>query len=402
MLKQRDKESNFDYHSRLIYGKLVDKTMLDNDYTELSSLVYGKEYSSDVARRMMYGSLRTLKLLENEEEQSISDSSILKELDLKKIELEKERQKFFDQRREYKKLIRSDARFEYVADKLADAANRLNVKNPLDFQRFSYDIDYDDSEGLIVFSDWHYGQVSDNIWNTYNIEICKRRVEKFIAKSIEYLKRHKPYQLHVVLLGDLANGSIHVGSRVESEEDTCDQLMQVSEIVAQAIAELSKYVDDTIVYSTYGNHMRTIQNKKDSKYSDNMEKIIPWWLKQRLSQNSNITIVDSEYYEFIKLNICGYNIVCSHGDLDRVKDFGVTVNALFTKKFNDQIHYTILADKHHIEEFEQLGIENILVRSLCGTDSYANNYRLYSAAGQTLMFFTKEDGRECTYNIKLD
>lgn len=90
-----------------------------------------------------------------------------------------------------------------------------------------------------------------------------------------------------------------------------------------------------------------------------------------------------------------------HGDLDNFKGVGVTANTLFTKLFGETVDYTVSADKHHLEEFESYDIENILVRSLCGVDEYANNKRLYSNAGQTLIFFTKDDGRLCTYNINL-
>jgi hypothetical protein len=204
-----------------------------------------------------------------------------------------------------------------------------------------------------------------------------------------------------MLLGDAAHGAIHNSCRVASEEDTCDQLMQVSEIMAEAINELSNYVPEVNVYATYGNHLRTVQNKHDSIHSDNMERIIPWWLEQRLQNNDRVNIIKSDYYEFIYLNVCGYNIVGAHGDLEKFKQFGLIVNTLFTKKYGMTIDYTVSADKHHIEEFEQLGIESILVRSLCGTDEYSNNGRLYSAPGQTLMIFTSEEGRDGTYNIKL-
>ena len=133
-----------------------------------------------------------------------------------------------------------------------------------------------------------------------------------------------------------------------------------------------------------------------------MEKIIGWWLEQRLQNNSRVNIIKSDYYEFIFLNVCGYNIVGAHGDLEKFKQFGLTVNTLFTKKYGQTIDYTVSADKHHIEEFETMGIESTLVRSLCGTDDYSNNNRLYSAPGQTLMIFSTSEGKECTYNIKLD
>lgn len=314
-------------------------------------------------------------------------------------ELFKAKKQFEDQRRECRKIWTEEARFDHLTDKLIESVNQMIKESPLDFKELC--LKTGDSEAVLCYSDWHYGLVANNIWNQYNTDICKQRVCNLISKVSRYLLRHNVKTLHVLLLGDSAHGAIHTGCRVASEEDTCDQLMHVSEIIAESVNELSQYVENVKVYSTYGNHLRTIQNKNDSIHSDNMEKIIPWWLEQRLANNSKIEIIKSEYYEFIYLNILGYNIIGAHGDLEKFKQFGIVVNTLFNKKYGITIDYTISADKHHIEEFEHLGIESILVRSLCGSDEYANNNRLYSDPGQTLMIFSKYEGRECTYNIKL-
>ena len=315
-------------------------------------------------------------------------------------ELYKIKKQVQDQRRELRNLLTPEARFDNLTEVLVEAVNRLCDERPLEFN--NYICDHGDSEAILVFSDWHYGMVTENIWNKYNTDICRHRVTQLVAKTIQYLQRHKVKTLHVMLLGDAAHGALHTSCRVSSEEDTCDQSMHVSEIIARAVNELSQYVSDVNVYATYGNHLRTVQNKDDSIHSDNMEKIIGWWLEQRLQNNDRIHIVKSDYYEFLFLNVCGYNIVGAHGDLEKFKQFGLTVNTLFTKKYGQTIDYTISADKHHIEEFETIGIESILVRSLCGTDEYSNKNRLYSAPGQTLMIFSPSEGRECTYNIKLD
>ena len=316
-----------------------------------------------------------------------------------KKELFKAKKQFEDQRRECRKLWTAEARFDNLTDKLIESVNRLCEEHPLEFT--NYVAPRGDSEAVLTLADWHYGMVTDNIWNKYNTDICIKRVICLVDKTIQYLQRHKIKTLHVMLLGDAAHGGIHTSCRVASEEDACDQLMHVSEIIANAINELSQYVSSVNVYSAYGNHLRTIQNKNDSIHSDNMEKIIPWWLEQRLQNNNKVNIIKSDYYEFVYLNVCGYNIVGAHGDLEKFKQFGLTVNTLFTKKYGKTIDYTVSADKHHIEEFETIGIESTLVRSLCGTDEYANNNRLYSDPGQTLMIFTPEEGKECTYNIKL-
>lgn len=325
----------------------------------------------------------------------IGDNTIKDQID----ELYKIKRQVSDQRREYHKMLVRDARADNLAEKLIEAANTVLLKDYSNIFTFKNNVATE--EAVLCLSDWHYGQVSNNIWNQYNTDICLQRVSKLFDKVAAALREHEIKTLHIALLGDFVNGAIHTGCRVASEENTCEQLMHVSEILANFINAISAYVDDVYVYSTYGNHARTIQNKNDSIHSDNMERVIPWWLKQRLKDNRKVEIIDSEYYEFIYFDVCGYNIVCTHGDLDKFSDIGVVVNSLFTKKYGKTIDYTFSGDKHHLESFEQFGIESALVGSLCGTDEYANNKRLYSNPMQTLCIFTPEDGKLCTYNIKL-
>lgn len=323
-------------------------------------------------------------------------------LKLEKDKIYKEKRKLYDQRREYNKILVSDARAEHLCDELVKAANKLGEEKPLEFCDTWFPVNIH-KQAVANWADWHYGMVTDNIWNTYNTDICRNRVKKLVEITKEFLTLNKIDTLNILTLGDFSHGGIHVGCRVKSDEDICDQLMHVSELMAEAINELSSVVNHVNVYSCYGNHLRSIQNKKDSIHSDNMEKIVPWWLRERLQNNSKVEVFESEYKEFTKINILGKNICAIHGDLEKnFKQIGVTVNTIFTKKFGETIDYTISADKHHIEEFEQLGINSILVPSLCGTDDYANNGRLYSDPAQTLMIFNDVYGRECTYHIPLN
>ena len=329
------------------------------------------------------------------------EDSYFKELQVQKDAVYKEKRKLYDQRREYNKLLISDARAEHLNDELIRIAENLNKEYPL-VQLDEYKKVNTKKEALLALSDWHYGMVTDNIWNTYDTSVCKKRVSKLASKVIEYLELNNIDMLHIALLGDAAHGGCHVSCRVKSEEDVCDQIMHVSEIMAEFIDKLSRYVNHVTVYSCYGNHLRTIQNKQDSVDSDNIEKLIPWWLKQRLKENFKVDIVESEYKEFTRINVCGYHICCVHGNLDNFRNLGTTVNTIFSRKFGETIDYTISGDKHHLEEFEQFDIESILIRSLCGTDDYANGKRLYSKPGQTLMIFNLEEGRESTYHIPLN
>ena len=362
--------------------------------------IFNKEFGcnkGDTAYRKRWTAFKTV--LDANTDKIIGDNKYSSEIQDQIDELYKAKRRLADQRREYNKMLVSDARADNLAEKLIEAANIVPLQNYA--KSFKFNGATSEKEAVLCLSDWHFGQVSDNIWNQYDVRICLQRVSKLFEKVAATVKEHKIKTLHIALLGDFVNGAIHTGCRVASEESTCEQLMHVSEILANFIHAMSEYVDDIHVYSTYGNHARTIQNKNDSIHADNMERVIPWWLKQRLKNNHAVKVVDSEYYEFIYFDVCGHNVVCTHGDLDKFSDIGLVVNSLFTKKYGKAIDYTFSGDKHHLESFEQFGVESALVGSLCGTDEFANNKRLYSNPMQTLCIFTPEDGKLCTYNIKL-
>ena len=377
--------------------------LIDMTWTELAEILNKElredptEYYSESAYRKRYNLFAQFK----EEFGNPTESADAEELRELKEEIQKEKKKLFDQRREYNKLLAFDARAEHLTDCMIRVANEMNSNYPLlSFSEKEWKHNCE-REAIACFSDWHLGMVTDNIWNTYNVNICKERVAKCVDYMCLYLQENNVHLLHIALLGDFCHGAIHTTSRIKSEEDTCDQLMMVSEILAQAISKLSEVVDTIIIHSCYGNHMRTIQNKSESIHSDNMEKIIPWWLEQRLANNIKVSVEYTEFKEFTCFDVFDYHICCVHGDLMDFKKIGTNANMLFTKLIGKSVDYTISGDKHHLEEYGQYGIESILVRSLCGSDDYASEKQLYDKPGQTLIIFNSEYGRECTYHIPL-
>ena len=403
-LERKVGESDIAYHKRLVYGKLEDKTLSGVDYDELSRYLYGKQFSRDVARRLTYGSYRTLKIMDSQVANTPSKEELSFEIAEQTRELQKERQRYFDQRREYKKILTEEGRREHLEAALAVAAGKLDETVGRIFPDASV-IDYLNyvergTEAVLVFSDWHYGMVADNVFNKYNTKICAERVEHVVHQAVNRMLLHHCSKLHIVILGDVMHGAIHTSARVASEELAADQLMQVSEILAQAIEYLSQFVEHTLVYTTYGNHARTIQNKKDSIHRDNMERIVPWWLRQRLRGLDSITIVSEEENEFLFIEACGHQFVAAHGDMDSVKSSPRLLATLFQKKYGMDIEYVLLGDKHHRESFDEVGICAMICGSLCGTDDYANSKRLYSQPEQLLLIVTEDDGVDAEYRIK--
>lgn len=404
VLIKREGESDLAYHRRLVYGKLVDKTLSDYDYSELSSYIYDKEYSADVARRMLYGSCKTLQLMDEEGSgfsECMTPDSVAADIEARMTELRKERQRFFDQRREYNKFIANGGRTDHLRERIAEAAGKLSetVGTIYDF----YDGDtglIGESEAVLVLSDWHYGMVTNNIFNKYNTDICRERVQKVIDNAIARCNLHGCSRLHVVVLGDLIHGAIHVSARVASEELACDQLMQASEILAQSIQRLSQFIPDIRVYLTYGNHARTVANKNESIHRDNMERIVGWWLRERFRGNDGISVMQDSDNEFILIDSCGHSICAAHGDLDSVKGSPRLLTALFQKRYGRDVEYIIIGDKHHRESFDELGVTASICGSLCGTDDYANEKRLYAEPSQMLLIVNRENGVDAEYRLK--
>lgn len=352
----------------------------------------------------MYGSCKTLSILDDQKINEAKDSGIndlIKQLDEKRVELIKERQRFFDQRREYKKLVKEDGRREHLNERLVIAAENLSDSFSDIVNKWSDDHVRQNRDAVLVFADWHYGMTAHNIWNDYDTDIFRYRLRAVLDNAIERISMNNVKSLHIVVLGDMIHGGIHTSARVASNELVCDQLMQASEYLARAIAELSQYVKHTYVHCTYGNHARTVQNKKDNLHRDNMERIIPWWLRERLKDLNEITVMQESDTEFIHFNVRGHGLCASHGDLDSVKNSPRLLYSLMEKKYGERVEVVILGDKHHRESFEELGVTSIITSSLCGTDDYANDKRLYSAPGQ-LMIIMGDDGMDAVYHLKCE
>ena len=403
--ERKDGEDTFEYGLRLIEIKVEQKPDdLDwEDIVEATGIDCHRDSLRKAASVTPYSGYAVAQYFKKKcaIQGNPGQEGYMDELDFKIAEMRKEAKRFYDQRREFNKIVDRIGREENLEDRLVEAALGLNEFAPLVIDKPG-DLSAGDSEAVIVFADWHYGMVTDNIWDRYDTQVCRYRVERLVERAIERIRLNQCGRLHVVLLGDAAHGSIHTSARVASEELTCNQIMQVSELMAQAISTLANEVNETVVHATYGNHLRTVQNKHDSIHADNMERLIPWWLRQRLHDRGDIVFPESEYYEFLYFSVCGYNICASHGDLDNVKNAGKTLHTLFTKKYSSEIDYVLLADKHHKEEFEELGIESMIAPCLCGTDDYANGKRLYSTPAQLMLVFRPGIGADGCYQIKLN
>lgn len=391
-IERRTDETPFQYHKRIINGKLVDKTLSDIDYSELSELAYGQAYSSDVARRMFYGSQRTLALLDSE--CTPDSAALLSELDQKMIDLQKERQKFFDQRAAFNKIVRARSRQEELNEILISAIQngdlpRLNYK-PVQVSPSSNDL-------LVSLNDIHYGINIKNAWNIYNPDICKEMMKKYLNRILLISQTHHSENCIVYNCGDSISGKIHSTIQISNKENVVEQIKGVSELISEFLSILSSHFKTVKYISVSGNHSR-LDTKENSPYDERMDDLIEWYLKARLQDFDNVEIdtqgrIDSSMFI---MDVRGKTYLGVHGDFDGSATKIAALQAMAQKPL-----YAVLSGhKHHNMYDEVQGVKTVMAGSFLGVDDFCIQKRIFGKPEQ-MVCVCDNTGIVCHYNIEL-
>ena len=402
MVKRGENESLINYFYRITR----DRKELDLSYEQWQELLIGEnKYSSENCRKAYYIISPLLEILSEDEKNRIIEGIESKE-ELERLikankeallENEKMKIQYQDQRREYRKYVRESGRFDHLVSELTKSVKVLNKEKPL-FNTHKQKIRIlENNEAVLMTSDWHIGANFKNYFAEYSIDIAKKRIKELTEKTVEYCLANNVSTLHVELLGDSLDGSIHTSARIESEEDVISELMIYCEVLSEMINELSIFIPYIKVHSVIGNHTRTTPNKKESITKENFERLVPFYLKARLTAIDNIEITNSSIDDTIDVyEVKGQTIFCVHGDLDSPQNAVSKLSAML-KVFPDEVH---MGHYHKHFEMDNYDMETVVNGSLKGTDNYAKEKRLSGSPMQKLMIYN-EDGKLCTYKIKL-
>lgn len=393
-ITKRDDETPLQYHKRLIYGKLVDKTLADVDYTELSEFAYGKAYSSDVARRMAYGSRRTLELMDKEQIEKTEDNDLLSELDSKMIELRKERQKFYDQRNAFNKVVRDRSRQEELNEILVGAVKSGNLPQ-LNYER-TY-IEQSDNDLLVSLNDIHYGIEISNAWNTYNPDVCLDMMRKYLDRIISIAETHHSENCIIYNCGDSISGRIRLTIQLANKENVVEQVKGVSELISEFLAELSSHFKSVRYISVAGNHSR-LDSKENSPYDERMDDLIEWYLAARLQDFENIYVDTQSRIDptmFIA-DIRGKTYCGVHGDFDG----SATKIAALQTMAQKPLYAVLSGHLHHNKCDEVQGVKTVMAGSFLGIDNYCVQKRIYGKPEQ-MVCVCDNTGIVCHYDIPL-
>lgn len=333
-----------------------------------------------------------------------SDDKVLKEYDIQKRELYKERQKLRDEKNEYSAWLREQSREELFYERIDESIQKLIAKKNRSLP--SPIIIGKDSDKLFsAFADAHYGcefsikGFNGEILNEYNPEIFRQRMIEYRDEIIDFANKHNIKKLAITDLGDSIEGILHISQLKSLKGNIVDDIMDYADFMEDWLFSLcDKFSID--FYTSEGNHsdLRLLTGKKGDFPHENLERIYTRTLKKCFKNNPNVNICDSldglNYF-----NINGYNFLTAHGNKENnlknsIKDYEDT--------YGIKVDYFVIGHLHCKNEFEVAkGKEVIQVRSIMGMNDYATDIKKSSNAGATMFVVREEYGRKYINDVKL-
>ena len=159
---KRKEESITSYSIRL-YKNRKNYGLTFQECGDLLNEVSGEEFSEAKWRRPVQHYLEIQEYLEQENPTGVS-SDVLEEIELEKIELQKQQIRMRDQKRLMNTKLRELARLEHLENYLKETVEEIEPVN-LPVVKRNKD---NDKVMLATLSDWHIGADIDNIFNKFN------------------------------------------------------------------------------------------------------------------------------------------------------------------------------------------------------------------------------------------
>lgn len=310
------------------------------------------------------------------------------------IKMRKEKIKLSDARVEYNRLIRQEARKESYVDMvkriICENVEPMNI--PVHYTLFNSSTDL-----LVHLTDIHTGIEIHNWKNDFNADILRQRIEKFTSDILDIRGQHDSENCYLVI-GEILSGIIHNNLRLQNNMDLMEQFKYVSELISAMLSRMANHFNHIYVYTTPGNHSRISPKKEDALDGENMDVLLPFYLKARMQNIENITICDNIVEpEIAMFNIRGNNVFAAHGH----KDSPSNVVQNFTMMFNVKPDIVLLGHRH-TNGLTTVYDTKVIESGCCsGSDDYAVSIRKVNKPEQTVSVIGN-NGLVCLYDIQLD
>lgn len=328
----------------------------------------------------------------------IESSEQLEEIKSERLLLEKEKVKFRDERNEYNRIIRQEARKESYKDQIIRSITEYQSK-PLEYDHSKQftGILRTDNDLIISLFDIHTGIKIDNYWNKFDTEILRVRLVQYLDKIFEVQVRHGSENAFVIL-SELLSGLIHPTLRIENNQDLINQFLTITDFISQFLSELSYHFNEVHVYIAPGNHSRITPKKDDSLSYENMDNLAIPFLSAKLQNFKNVHCHTNTIEQSIAMfSVRGKTVFSSHGDKETPQN-AIQKLTLFTG-IKPDLYY---CGHMHTNALTTVYNSKVIQSStLAGSDSYCMDNRLQNKPEQTISVIT-ENGLDCLYNVVFD
>ena len=323
----------------------------------------------------------------------------LNDLDVKQSVLDRTLVRVRDQKNIVRRYNMDQARVEEVNYLVAQQI-QANERKPLTAFRSPTAIGTTDFEAVLLWSDWHYGQVSDLRKEKFNETIADQRIQYLVEEAANMIVKDKIRKAHIFCLGDMIGGLLHWGNRVDSTHCAAEQMVLVAYQIAAGLRHVASVTSEVHVYLIKGNHDRLIANKKEASEKDTLQPVLVAILKTKLADVTNITFHEPEdEMGYIETVIAGKKIFAHHGHYARTNKAVTLLPKVQDWCMNGFPDYVLFGHFHHISEESHNNTFYIGNGGLARTDEFAALYGLSSEPVQRYFSLSPTKGRGAIYNI---
>ena len=384
-------------------GEAKKDGLLDLTWTEISNF-FNKEFRKDETEYRTESSYRKKfkKYIDAKDvlsKQNMLDNNTANEIEIKLRELEKAKIQLRDERIDYQRSLREDAR----KGSFIELIERVMAKNIESFSYKSSPIIDSNEDMVVCLSDLHAGIEIQNWWNTYDTNILKKRLHQYLNEIYNIQQLHQCKICYLVLGGDQISGLIHPNLRLQNNENVIEQLKIVITYIGEFIYTLQDWFDTIKVYNVVGNHSRLNSNKEENLKGEELEEMIPFCLKLQFTNNNKVVICD-EVAEKIDSTISAFKtrgdklFYIVHGDKDRPSNVVRNLTLMSGKK-PDGI---IMGHRHHNALDTEHGVKIIQCGCVVGTDDYCVDKRISGNPEQCVFITSENRAVKCLYDIGLN
>lgn len=393
-LKRMSDETFDDYVWRICSNKDIGKyDIIWEQVAEILNSESGKNYTSSKWRKN-YQMMK--KGYERAISKEVEHSDALDELELKKIEIQKEKRKLFDTRIAFNELVRNQSRKENILEEVRAYIDNIEVLNPPKFK----ELKASETKAIFGIADAHFGKefiikdLHGNEMNIYNEHVFYNRMEMLLNEYIDIVKSEKIGKVAFFDLSDSIEGILRASGLKILRYGIVASTVKYAKYMAEWLNTLSEFVEIEY-YDCLGNHdeIRPIGSKSGEFGEENMQIVINEMLKLSLLENERVTINDTRGIQYTDFPV---RILAVHGQDE--KNLVQSVKE-YKDMYDVKIDLMISGHLHNSkQETASLHTKVIQFPTICGIDPYSVKIKKTSKAeGKAILFKGNR-----MYNIDID